>query len=110
MHIGEAEVASPVPISELFMVKPERMQHGGMEIMHAGAVSLGAKAEFVSRAVHCSAFYSTTSHPDSEAIVIVVTPQFRFSTTLQFNTRSAAKFATPKNESFIKHPPLFQVC
>ena len=75
MHIGEAEVASPVPISQLFMVQPERMQHGGMEIMNAGSVSLGTKAKFVGRAMHYSAFNSTTSHPDSEAIVIVVTPQ-----------------------------------
>ena len=58
------------------MIKSKQMQHGGMQIMHAGAVLLCAKTELVGCTMNGSAFDSPASHPDCETIMIVVPSEF----------------------------------
>src|SRR6185436_16298304 len=58
MHVGEAEIAAIVTIGQLLVIEAEQMQHRGVKIVHVNFVSDGCAAEFVRRAINCSASHS----------------------------------------------------
>lgn len=50
LHIRQAEVTARKPIGELFMIQPQQVQHGRMQIMDVHSIFDCIPSPFVSRA------------------------------------------------------------
>ena len=70
--IGEAEVATGVVVCEAFVIKPEKVKHGGMKIVHVESVGHGGVADFIGCSVGVAGFGSTTGEPGGKAARVVV--------------------------------------
>ena len=51
MHVGQAEVAAGVAISETFVVEAQQVEQRGVQVVYADAVLYGAEAELVGGSV-----------------------------------------------------------
>ena len=47
VDVGEPEISAPITIRQSFVVQPQQVQHGCMEIMDTRRFFYGRKAEFV---------------------------------------------------------------
>ena len=52
VYIGQAKIASGVAVSELLVVKPQKVENRRVQIMHVDDVLDRAKAKFIRRAMH----------------------------------------------------------
>ena len=51
LNAGEAEVETLGPHEELFVIKTELVQNGGVDVVHVGRILHGPEAEFIRRAI-----------------------------------------------------------
>ena len=72
VDISQAEVATGVPVGQLFVVESQQVQHGRMEVMHMDAVLNGVPTEFIGRAVDVATLHAAASQPHREPVVIVI--------------------------------------
>src|SRR5436853_7072271 len=70
--IGQAKIAARVAVGEFFVVEPQEVEHGGVEVVDMNRVFGRAEAEFVGRAMDIAALDSTTRQPNGEAVVVMV--------------------------------------
>ena len=63
MDVGQAEVTTRVTESQTFMIDPEKVQHGGVEIVSMNSVLGSQNAVFIRLAVYDSALDATSGHP-----------------------------------------------
>jgi hypothetical protein len=104
MDVGEAELAAVVGEGELFMVEPEQVEDGGVEVVHVDRSSGHGAAEFVGFTEGESWFHAGAGEPDGEGIGIVVAAGAIF-----FGVRGAPEFAAPPDQGVLEKPALFQV-
>ena len=76
-HIGETEIATVETIGELLVMEAHEMKDRCVQIVDADAVLNGAEAELIGCAVMNAAFHTTTCHPESESMGIVIATGFR---------------------------------
>ena len=72
VDVGESEVPTGVAEGELLVVEAKTVKHCGVEVVDAGWVFSGFKADVVSGSVDCSAFDTAAGQPGAEAPVVVV--------------------------------------
>ena len=63
MHVGEAEVATGVPVGQAFVIDTQKMQDGGLEIMHSDNVLGDVVSQFITCTMNHAALDSRTGHP-----------------------------------------------
>ena len=73
MDVGQSKIASGVAVGELFVVETHQVHHGGMQVVHVDTVFDSLVAELVGPSLGGTTPHSTTGHPDTESVVIVVT-------------------------------------
>src|SRR5436190_1580759 len=101
MHVRQAEIASGVAVSELFVVEAEKLERRGMQIVNMHGIFGGPETEFVGRAVGLAPFDAAAGEPASEApmIVVAAVDLARVRARLrQLHGRRAAKFASPDDQ------------
>ena len=72
VDVGEAQVAAAVLEGELFVIDAEQVEHGGPELVDIRNLFDGVIAELVSGSIDVAALAPTSSHPEAEALRIVV--------------------------------------
>ena len=102
MHVGDAIVTSLVAIAEVFMVEAEKVEDGGMEIVHGGDIFFGFPAEGVGGTVGMALFDAGAGEPSSEAVGVVVTTAGAF-----LKRRHATELGAPNDECVLKQAALF---
>ena len=110
-YIRQPEIASGVAVSELLMVKPEEMKHGGMKIVDMHRVLDGAISELVSSAMDVATLDPATSEPHGEAVVIMVAT-FALAGRARrrdFHRGCAPKFTAANHQGVCQQPTLFQI-
>ncbi len=103
MHIGKPEIAAGVAVGEAFVVKAEEMEHGGVQVVDVDFVLNGFVAIIVRCTVAEAAFHATTSHPEGERFVVMVT------SVAALRVRGAAKFTSSNDKRIFGQAALFQV-
>lgn len=78
MDVGETEVAAGIAVCQTFVIQPQEMQDGGVQIVDTDRIFLGFETELVGRTVNCSPTDPTAREPDTETIMIVIATKFAF--------------------------------
>lgn len=73
-HIGQPEIATGVSIRQLFVIDPQLMQDRRMKVVDMNPIVDRTKTKIVGLTKRHSASDTASSHPDREAVVIVVSP------------------------------------
>ena len=106
MDIGEAEVATLAAEGEAFVVDPELVKNGGVEIVDVNFILGGVIAEVIGGTVGKAGLHSSTGHPHCEAVRVMITaPGFPH----HLSDRGATKFAAPDDKGIVKQSALFEI-
>lgn len=105
MHVSEAAVDAVFAEGESFVVEPELVEDGGVDIVDLGGVFAvgGFVAPLVAFAVRDSAFDSAAGEPVGEDVRVVVAA---FAALGRWH---ATEFGGPEDEGVVKHAALFEV-
>ena len=96
VDIGEPVIAAAVTVGQLLVIESHLIENGRVQVVDVDTVLDGRAAEHISGAVAVAGFHAATSHPDGEAVVIVVAAVFTL------GSWCAAKLTTPDNERLIE--------
>ncbi len=105
MHISEAEIPSLKAISELFMIKTEKVKDGRMKVVHVNFAIDYPKAKLIGLTVDVAFLQSRAGDPHGEGVNVVVTAN----SFTDFTHRGAAEFTAPDYQCFVKQPAFLQV-
>ncbi len=112
MNIGQTKVPAGITVGELFMVKSEQRQDGGMQIVYMYTILDSLEPELIGRTVSLSALHSTTGHPDGEPMVVVVTSIDLTGVAARrwkFYDRRPPELSSPQHERLVKESALLEV-
>ncbi len=105
MDVGQAKIASRMTIRKLFVIQPQQVQHGGVQVVHVNPVFNGAMAEIIGRTVRHTASHPATGQPDREPIRIVIGP----AAILSLSVRIASKLPAPPNKRVFEQASLLEI-
>ena len=70
--IRQAKISTRITIGKAVVIKTQQMQHGSVQVMHVDRIFRSAKPKLIRRSVNRAAPDSSSRHPASEPVVIVV--------------------------------------
>jgi hypothetical protein len=94
-HIRQTKIAALRSVGQSFMIDPEDVQHGGVQIMDFDRRCDGVIAEVVCFAVRMASFYAAAGEPVGKVISVVVTPDVGVNHTLA--ERGSSELAAPND-------------
>src|SRR5262245_57726566 len=103
MDVGESEVASGIAVDELFVIEPEQVQEGGMQVMHMNRLVDGLESKLVGGAVRDAALDAAAGQPKAKPIRIMI------AAVGAFRRGRAAEFTAANDEGILEEAALFQV-
>ena len=103
LHIRQAEVTARKPIGELFMIQPQQVQHGRMQIMDVHSIFDCIPSPFVSRAVGQTASDTTASQPHCKTKWVMIAAVFSLS------RWCPPKLTAPNDKRLIKETAGFKI-
>lgn len=89
-------------VGETGVVDAEKVQHGGVEIVHRNGIFDSVVAEFVSGAVGDAAGDATASEPHGKAFDVVIAA-------VALCHRRAPEFSAPYDEGVVQHASAFAI-
>src|SRR4051812_45989438 len=101
MDIRQPEFAALVFKRQLLVIDSQKMQHGGVEIMHMNRFFRDAISKIIAPTVGSPRLRSTSSKPHRKSILMMIAPRpgpFAI-TALHLLHWGAAKFPAPDHES-----------
>src|SRR5262245_61321074 len=72
IYIREPEIAAGVAVSQLLVIEPQRVQQGGMQVVHVDLVHHSMMAKLIGLAVREAGFEAAAGEPDAEAGGVVI--------------------------------------
>ncbi len=105
MDVGQTEIAALESPCELFVVKAELLQQGGVQIVDVNGIFYDAEAEFIGGAMDEAGFDAASCGPHGEGIHMVIASDG----VPDFAHRSAPELAAPDHEGIIQQPSLFEI-
>ena len=103
--VGDSAFDAVLVIDEAFVVQPQQVQGGGVEVIGIGGVPGGFPAQFISGTVADSATDSAAGHPGGEGARIVVAAQGP----VALGGGLAPKLGGADHQSLIEQSARFQV-
>ena len=103
--VGEAVVTAVVAVGELFVIEPEHVEDGGVEVVDVDLILGDADAAVVGGAVDGATFDAGAGHPGRKRPVMV----FPACLIGGFFERGASEFGGPHDQRIFEHASLFQV-
>jgi hypothetical protein len=107
-HAGQSLIETLIPEGEAFMVDPEQVQDGSMEIAYMNRFVDDVVTEIVGFTVNRAALGATAGHPHGKAPRVVIATVVCFAEAALTVNRSA-KLTPPDNQGVVKHSAIFQV-
>ena len=104
VHIGEPPLKAVMKDAEVFMVKAEEVEHGGVEVVERVDVFNGLGSEFVGGAMGYAGFDAGTGQYGAETIRVVIAAFGAF-----LEHRHSAEFGAPKDQSVLQQAALLEV-
>lgn len=101
VHIGEAEVASGVVVGEALVIEAQEMENGGLKVVDVNLSLSDVEAEVVGFTVGAG-LGAAAGHEGGEGLRVVIASRFATQGWIGFDHGSAAEFASPDDEGFIK--------
>src|SRR5882724_2574037 len=102
MHIRQPEITALEAIGKSFVIEPQQMQNGRLEIVNVDLVAHDGEAEFVGFAVSDSVFDSASRQEKREAIRIMVAAQNLARRGASFAKGSPPELAAPNNKCIVE--------
>ena len=109
MHVGQAEIAAGVVISQAFVVEPQAMQDRGLQIMHVRGFLDDMEAQIVRRAKCPARFDAPAGKPHRVGLRMMIATEAATERCVRFHHRRAPKLTAPHDERAVKHPALLQI-
>ena len=103
VDVGQSKIASPMPVSEVFVIKPKQVEDGCPKIIDVALVLRYVVPKFVGGPVDGPALDSSSGQPNGIAIWIVV------SAIASLRKRSTSELASPNNDGFIEQAAALEV-
>ncbi len=94
------------------MVEAHKMKHRGVQIMHVHSILYRLESKLVGRAVYLATANTTTGHPHSEPIVIMIATGHgtRVGSLLgKLHGRRAPELASPNHQRLLEQPQTLQI-
>ena len=104
VHIGEPPLEAVVEDAEVFVVKAEEVEHGGVEVVERVDVLNGLGSEVVGGAMGYAGFDAGTGQYSAETIRVVIAAFGAF-----LEHRHAAKFSAPEDQGILQQAALLEV-
>ena len=105
MDVGQTEIAALESPCELFVVKTELLQQGGVQVVDVNGIFYDAEAEFIGGAMDKAGFDAASCGPHGEGIHMVIASDG----VPDFAHRGASELAAPDHEGIIQQPSLFEI-
>ena len=106
MHVGEALIAATMAEGELFMVYPELVHDGGMQVVHVGRTTHHGISEVVRFTIGKTRTETTSRKKDAVAIHMMIA-------TTGFgnlgSVRSASHFPCPEDDCLLQKAALLEI-
>ena len=103
-YIGEAEIATGIAVSQLFVIKPHQVKDGGMKVMDVDFVFDRFETEVIGCAVRSPLLYAGAEHPNGVGVRVVVTPESAL-----LVGRHAAEFRRPKDKRVLQQAARLEI-
>ena len=104
VDIGEPPLEAVVEDAEVFVVKAEEVEHGGMEVVERVGVLNGVESEFIGGAMADTGLDAGSGQYGAETTGVVVAALGPF-----LEHRHAAEFGAPKDQSVLQQAALLEV-
>lgn len=101
MYISKSQVAPTISVSQIFMIYPHQVQHGGPQIVNVALVLGDMIAELVGRPVGGAPLGPAACHPNTVAERVVVAA---IATLREWRP---AKFTRPNDERLVEQASRF---
>jgi len=108
VDVGEAEITSLELVGELFVVDPELVENGGVEVVDVNRVFRDIIRKIIGSPMRHTGFDATARHPDSESARVVVPPVVILGKR-PLAVGGATKLTTPDNECIVEEAALFEI-
>ncbi len=105
MNVGQTEIAALESPCELFVVKAELLQQGGVQVVDVNGIFYDAEAEFIGGAMDKAGFDASSCGPHSECIHMVIPSDG----VPDFSHRGAPELAAPDHDGIIQQSSLFEI-
>ena len=109
VDVSESVVAALEAECELFVVKAEQVQDGGLEIVGCDFVFDNSETQFIRLSVIAASADATTCHPHREAIWVVVASQHGAASSATFAEGRSAEFAAADDQRVFEESALFEI-
>ena len=102
LDTGQAEFESLPAVGQLFVVEPQAMQNGGLQVVDVDRILHRVKAEFVGRAVGDPRLDAAAGQPHGECLRVMVSAQFAAQGGIRLDHRRTAELPAPNHQRFVK--------
>lgn len=101
--VGQAKITTGKFVSEAFVVQPQQVQDGGVQVMQVNFIACGKVSEFVGRPVPLTSFDAAPGEEHGVSDIVVVT------SVRALRDGRSSEFAAPDQQRVIQHAALLQV-
>ena len=105
MHVRQAEVSSLETMGQPGVVKPEQMEHGGVQVVHVDLVFHHVEAQVVRLSQGSAGADAAAGQPHGEGVGMVVAA-VGFG---PLDHGRATEFATPEHQGLVQQPSLLEI-
>ncbi len=109
-HIGQAEITTLMPVSELCVIEPKPIEDRRLKIMNMYFVFGDVETDIVGLTDGLASFDSSASQPHAERKRMVIASFIaRLAGSSHLHHRRPPKFSTPDHECIFEQPALLQI-
>src|SRR6185503_1631839 len=106
VDVGKAEVAALETEGQLFVVDPQQVKQGRLEVVDIDGVGDDVVAELVGFAVAHAALYAAAGHPEGEGVGVMVAAPLGLVVDVALEERRASEFAAPDDQGVVEQAAL----
>ena len=103
MHVGQSHLPTAVVDGQGFVLHPEQVHHGGVQVVDLERIFNRVVAKIIRRALDRPWFGSAARHPDGEAMWVVI------ASVVALGKRGASKLSGKDHQGLVQQPPDFQI-
>jgi len=108
-YICKPKIAPLKAVSQFGMIEPEKVEHGGVQIVYMHRILGDTKTELVGGSEYLAPFDASSGHPNAERVRMMVPPGDSREAGAVFSERRPPEFGAPNNQCRIQKAALLQV-
>lgn len=104
-HVSQSKIPPSIAVGQLFVIEPEQVKDGGMEIIDVYLVHRRLVPDLIRLAIRKAALDPATGEPCGKTMRVVIATGL----TPLLSNRQATEFPSPYHKGLVKQTPLIKV-